>query len=160
MPPGKDSRANIELSKNGPRGWSAEDIYIRSHMLFSTLSCLPMDVQHSLLLCKKFPQGTRRYSFNVDVHACSVTSVMSDSFWPLGLQPARLLCPRDSPGMNTGWVAISSSRGSSWPRDQTRISCVSLYWQAGRFFLPPSHLGNPLMWTHEANIWIQPLIPI
>ena len=23
------------------------------------------------------------------------------------------------------WVAISSSRGSSWPRDQTRVSCVS-----------------------------------
>ena len=27
------------------------------------------------------------------------------------------------------WVAISSSRGSSWPRDQTCVSCV-----AGRFF--------------------------
>ena len=26
---------------------------------------------------------------------------------------ARLLCPRDFPGKNTGWVAISSSRGSS-----------------------------------------------
>ena len=23
------------------------------------------------------------------------------------------------------WVAISSSRGSSWPRDQTQVSCVS-----------------------------------
>ena len=23
------------------------------------------------------------------------------------------------------WVAISSSRGSSWPRDQTRVSCIS-----------------------------------
>ena len=27
------------------------------------------------------------------------------------------------------WVAISFSRGSSWPRDQTRFSCI-----AGRFF--------------------------
>ena len=27
------------------------------------------------------------------------------------------------------WVAISFSRGSSWPRDQTRVSCI-----AGRFF--------------------------
>ena len=27
------------------------------------------------------------------------------------------------------WVAISSSRGSSWPRDQTRVSCI-----ADRFF--------------------------
>ena len=30
------------------------------------------------------------------------------------------------------WVAISSSRGSSQPRDQTHISCVSCI--AGRFF--------------------------
>ena len=27
------------------------------------------------------------------------------------------------------WVAISFSRGSSWPRDQTRVSCI-----AGRLF--------------------------
>ena len=35
------------------------------------------------------------------------------------------------------WVAISSSRGSSWPRDPTRVSCI-----AGGFFTtePP---GNP-----------------
>ena len=29
-------------------------------------------------------------------------SVVSDSLQPHGLQPARLLCPRDSPGKNTG----------------------------------------------------------
>ena len=29
-------------------------------------------------------------------------SVLSDSLWPLGLQPARLLCPWHSPGNNTG----------------------------------------------------------
>ena len=33
---------------------------------------------------------------------------------------------------NTGMVAISSSRGSSWPRDCTHISCVSCI--AGGFF--------------------------
>ena len=37
-----------------------------------------------------------------------------------------------------GWVAISSSRGSSWQRDQT---WVSLHWQAGS--LPLNHLGSP-----------------
>ena len=30
------------------------------------------------------------------------------------------------------WVAISSFRGSSWPRDQTRVSCVSC--SVGGFF--------------------------
>ena len=29
-------------------------------------------------------------------------SVVSDSLWPHGLQPARLLCPWDSPGKNWG----------------------------------------------------------
>ena len=27
---------------------------------------------------------------------------MSDSLWPHGLEPTRLLCPWDSPGKNTG----------------------------------------------------------
>ena len=46
---------------------------------------------------------------------------------PHGLQPTRLLHPWDFPGK---WVAIvgvavSSSRGSSWYRDRTWVSCIS-----------------------------------
>ena len=37
------------------------------------------------------------------------------------------------------WVAISSSRGSFQPGDQTRVSCV--YWQADSS--PVTHLGSP-----------------
>ena len=33
------------------------------------------------------------------------------------------------PGKNTGMGCISFSRGPSWPRDQTRVSCI-----VGRFF--------------------------
>ena len=44
--------------------------------------------------------------------------------WPHGLQPTRLLHPGDSPGKNTGVGCISFSRGSSWPRDRTRVSCM------------------------------------
>ena len=51
---------------------------------------------------------------------------MSQSLQPYGRQATRLLCPRDSPGKNTGWqkywIAISSSCGSSWLGDQTGIS--------------------------------------
>ena len=32
----------------------------------------------------------------------TVASLVSDSLQPHGLQPARLLCPWDSPGKNTG----------------------------------------------------------
>ena len=39
------------------------------------------------------------------------------------------------------WLAISHSRGSSWPRNRTRISCKSLALQA--FSLPLSHQGSP-----------------
>ena len=42
------------------------------------------------------------------------------------------------------WVAVTSSRGSSWPRDQTCVSCVSC---TGRWVLYHwCHLGNPLGW--------------
>ena len=46
------------------------------------------------------------------------------------------------------WVAMSSSRGSSWSRDQTRITCL-----AGGFFTtePP---GKPMKWYGPAcNLW-------
>ena len=36
------------------------------------------------------------------------------------------------------WVAFPSFRGSSQPRDQTRVSCI-----AGGFFTSWSHKGNP-----------------
>ena len=56
-------------------------------------------------------------------------SAVSDSLRPHELKPARLLCPWDSPGKNTGVGSIPSSRGSSQPRDQTQASCI-----AGGFF--------------------------
>ena len=49
-------------------------------------------------------------------------SVISDSLQPHGLYPTRLLCPWDFPGKNTAVVAISYTRGSSWPRDRTWAS--------------------------------------
>ena len=42
------------------------------------------------------------------------------------------------------WVAISSSKGSSWPRDRTHISCVSCI--AGRFFFTTQTSGKPKIW--------------
>ena len=47
------------------------------------------------------------------------------------------------------WVAISFSRGSSWPRDWTRNSCIT-----GRFFTtePP---GKPLFINYNIQNWTQ-----
>ena len=56
------------------------------------------------------------------------------------LYSARLLCLWDIQARILEWVAISSSRGSSWSRDWTHISCASCI--AGGFFTtePP---GKP-----------------
>ena len=36
------------------------------------------------------------------VSVCSVTSILSNSLQPYGLQPSRLLCPQDFTGKNIG----------------------------------------------------------
>ena len=72
---------------------------------------------------------------------CLVTSVMSDSVQPYGLQPARLLCPWILQSGVLERVAMPSSRGSSQPRDRTSISQVS---RIGRWILyQQHHLGIP-----------------
>ena len=53
-------------------------------------------------LVKTCLRGKARLRHCARVHACSVTSVVSNSLRPHGLRPARLLCPWDSPGKNTG----------------------------------------------------------
>ena len=66
-------------------------------------------------------------------------SVMSHSLWPCELSPP------DSPvhailqARILEWIAISFSKGSSWPRNQTLISSI-----AGRFFTVLSHQGSPI----------------
>ena len=59
------------------------------------------------------------------------------------------------------WVAMPSSRGSSWPRDQTHVSCVSCI--AGRFFTTEP-LGSPLFIIPEfqycsAKFWRESMLP-
>ena len=63
---------------------------------------------------------------NIEVAWVLRCSVVSNSLRPHGLWPTRLLCPWDFPGKNTGVIVISCSRGSSQPRDQTRVPCVGI----------------------------------
>ena len=58
--------------------------------------CLSFHLCHSLLTCNI-------RCINLGSYLCVLRhSVVSDSLCPRGLQPARLLCPWDSPGKNTG----------------------------------------------------------
>ena len=77
--------------------------------------------------------------------ACSIPLVISDSLWPYGLPgssvhgflQARIL----------EWVAVPSSRGPSWPRDQTRLFHVSCI--AGGFFTAEPLWKAPLASTEH-----------
>ena len=72
---------------------------------------------------------------------CVSRSVVSDSLQHHGLQPARLLCPWDSPGKNTGVGCHSLPQGIFW----TQGSNLSLpHLLHCRWILYPlSHLRSP-----------------
>ena len=55
-----------------------------------------------------------------------VCSVVYDSVWPYGLQPTRLLCPRDSPRKNTG-VRCHALLQGTFPT-QGSNSCLLSTW--------------------------------
>ena len=66
-----------------------------------------------------------------NMRVCSVTSVMSDSLQPHGLQSTRLLCPWDSPGKNTGVGHHVFLQGIFLTQGlNPRLFCL-LHWQAG-----------------------------
>ena len=72
---------------------------------------------------------------------CKVTSVMSSSLPPYGLQPARLLCPWPSPGKNTG-VGCHFLHQGIFPTYGSNTHLLSfLHWQAGSLIVPPP--GKP-----------------
>ena len=77
-------------------------------------------------------------SVRTQIRGCSC-SVISDCLLPRGRQPSRLLCPWGSPERTLAWVAMSSSRASSRPRDGTRESCLHPR-QVDPF--PVRHLGD------------------
>ena len=54
----------------------------------------------------------------------------------------RLLCPRDSPGENTEWVAIPFSRESSRPRDRTWVFFIAVRFFTGWITREAQQLKN------------------
>ena len=76
---------------------------------------------------------------NVCVHAQSLQSCLTLCD-PIDCSPPGSSIHGISQTRILEWVVISSSRGSSPPRDQTRVSCISFI--AKRFFTM-SHLESP-----------------
>ena len=118
-----------------------------------------LSTPHTLVILKWEVFGHKNtfpiYIITLLVHACSFASVVSNYVWPYGLWPTRLLCPWDSPGKNTGVVAITYSRESSQPRDRTwvSVSCIGrwilyqlCHLEVGRCFSSPfSKLSSKLL---------------
>jgi len=68
---------------------------------------------------------------------CVSCSVQSDSLWPHGLEPTRLLCPWNSPGKHTG-VGCHFLFQGVFPTQESNLSL--LHWQVDA--LPLSHQGS------------------
>ena len=66
---------------------------------------------------------------------------MSDAVQPYELHPARLLCPWDSPGKNTGVGCHALLQGISRTHGSNPCLFCLLHWQAGSLPLMPP--GNP-----------------
>ena len=89
---------------------------------------------------KRLPHATCRimlwhcHTLHQEVSACSVASVMSDSatLWTVARQAPLSMGILQARTLE--WVAMSSSRGSCWPRDQIWVSGL-LHWQAVFFFV-------------------------
>ena len=70
-------------------------------------------------------------NFSVSVDACYVASVVSDSLWPLDGCPPGFSVQGILQARKLEWVTMTSSRGSSQPRDRTLVSLHLLHWQGG-----------------------------
>ena len=80
-------------------------------------------------------------SLRKTVRVCMrVCSVISDPCNPMGCSPPGSFVHGIFQASILEWVAISYSRGSSWPRDQTLVSCLSCISCTGR--LIPSHCAT------------------
>ena len=91
-----------------------------------------------------FPHSMELSSRSLDplTEVAQTLLVVSDSLQSHWLHSARFLCSWNSPGRNTGVANHSLLRGSTWPRDQTWVSCI-----AGRFSLPYEPSGSSDYWT-------------
>ena len=83
------------------------------------------------------------YFFLIDQYAWMLNhSVVSDSLGPQGLQPTRLLCPRNFPDKNTGVGCHFLLQGIFLTEESNPNLLHLLHWQVDS--LPLSHVGSQL----------------
>ena len=94
------------------------------------------------------PEESTRISYCINY--CVSHSVLSDSLRSHGLQPARLLCPWNSPGKNTGVSSHSLLQGIFLTQESNPgfLHCRQILYCL-------SHQVSPkLLWNHVQKSWI------
>ena len=87
---------------------------------------------------------------SIQVPVFLVTSILSDTLQPCGLQPARFLCPGDSPGRNTGVGCHALLQEIFHTQGSNLCLFHLLHWQVGLYHL--CHLGSPSM---QGTLYVQ-----
>ena len=80
----------------------------------------------------EWERGSRRRG-HMYVRVCSVTSVMSNSLWPYGLQPARFLCPWEF-SKQEYWSGSPCPPAGNLPEQRLKPMSLIAPALAGRFF--------------------------
>ena len=107
---------------------------------------------------KYFSNDTSEDVIQWCVSACYTAPVMSDSLQPYGLQPARLLCPWDSPGKNTGVGCCALLQDIFLIQGSNPHLLHLLHWQAGYLpLVPPQDMKPPYQCGPE-NLIPYPLL--
>ena len=95
------------------------------------------------------------------MHVCLAATVVSDSLWLHGLQPATLLYPWDSPGKNSGVDCRALLQGIFLTQGLHMCLLCLLHWQAGSLpLVPPGkplntpHLWEPQIWSPFLWVWV------
>ena len=139
--PGK-SHGRRSLVGCSPWGWEESDSTKQLHFHFS-LSCIGEgNVNPLQCSCLENPGEGGAWGAAV----CGVAQSQTQLKW-LSSSSSRAVAHQVPPihgilqARLLEWVAISSSRGSSWPRDQTWVSCIT-----GRFFAIWATWGLTVDW--------------
>ena len=93
-------------------------------------------------------------NFSVSVDACYVASVVSDSLWPLGRLPSRLLCPRNSPGKKTG-VGYHDLLQGIFPTQGSNPCLFTSSALAGRYFTTSTTWEDQVFCIFSISPWIK-----
>ena len=118
-------------------GFSCCEVWALGHVGFSFKIKFSVVITHVCIVLR----STRALAYIILLHVCCVTLVMPNSVRPCALQPASLLCPRDSPSKNSGVDCHAFLQGIFLTPESNLCLMSNLHWQSGSLLLAPP--GKP-----------------